>query len=164
VGSSKDLAYLLTLIHCTRRLRCEGTCEDFDIWCTGTLDLDRNRSPLLKEVDPAGFDLKLHGFLDQREDKLFLVPVDNMTPSNLELCERHEVEILPLEKCRRSLRSSPMQEPKRKTVCTISAEKEELRLLRDTLFDKPRRFFGSHWFPWIIRIGVLLAALLAALV
>jgi hypothetical protein len=54
-----------------------------------------------------------------------------------------------------------MQRLKPKTVITIGAS--ELRLLRDTFFEKPRRFFGTPWFPWLICIGVLLAALLAAL-
>lgn len=60
LGWSKNLSYLLALINRYRKVKLK---IETDIWCTGSIDIISN-APVLKDVIPCGFDIKLRqGFL-----------------------------------------------------------------------------------------------------
>jgi len=81
VGDSQDLAYLLAMISSSRPLKLRGLHRD--IWCTGTITLSEGIRPMVKPVDPTGFDLKLTGFLsDDNPDNLFIVAISNIRPTH----------------------------------------------------------------------------------
>jgi len=81
IGDSLDLAYLLSLVRCSKELNKELINNlKGDIWCTGCIDL-KGTEPLLKSVDRDGFKIKLNAFLSQNNyDQLFICPDANLMP------------------------------------------------------------------------------------
>ncbi|WP_155324655.1 hypothetical protein [Desulfosarcina ovata] len=74
-GDSLDLAYLLAHIHRGRNLKNKLSG---DIWCTGVVQTSDGK-PILRKVDPTGFELKLDAFLaSENEDDIFIVPAANI--------------------------------------------------------------------------------------
>src|SRR5205823_8675301 len=89
-GPSLDLAYLLALIRCSRRLALEVLADAGDVWCTGMLGV-LDGHPVLQGVGQPDFQAKLDGFLAQRHDRLFLAPAANFTSAHTDLCQQHQV-------------------------------------------------------------------------
>ena len=81
-GDSLDLAYLLAHIHRSRDLQIYPIG---DIWSTGVVQTSDGK-PILRKVDPTGFELKLAAFLSsQNNDQIFIVPAANFNSKILEL-------------------------------------------------------------------------------
>jgi hypothetical protein len=79
-GASLDLAYFLALTRYTRRLVLEPLQGVGDIWCTGKIDC-RGGLPRLDNVDLRALTVKLQGFLEQEQDRLFVCQRATAGPS-----------------------------------------------------------------------------------
>ncbi|KPA10217.1 hypothetical protein MHK_009577 [Candidatus Magnetomorum sp. HK-1] len=121
-GDSQNLAYLLTLINCSRKIKCNNK----NIWCTGSIE----QSMRLKQVDMSGFEIKLKAFLSPKNnDKLFIVPAANIQAYK-HLCHEKDVQIILLHEIDNLINKSIDQ----KTIIAVHAA--ELQTLVDWLFLK----------------------------
>jgi len=119
-GDSQNLAYLLALVHCSRKIKCQNK----DIWCTGSIE----QSLRLKQVDMTGFEIKLKAFLSPKNnDKLFIVPAANIQVFKY-LCSEADVQIILLGEKKLNRHELITQ----KTIIAVHAT--ELNLLIDWLF------------------------------
>lgn len=141
-GDSLALAYFLALIHRGRCMRLSSHNIEGDIWCTGTIRLGINRSPLLTEVEQSGFDVKLRAFLSPTNpDRVFLVSAAHLTAENMYLCRTppeatwESVQPLSLSAWCALLRQ-PLPEVFRDKV-VVGIQADELPLLVQILFESP---------------------------
>ncbi|NJL60305.1 MAG: hypothetical protein HC887_12400 [Desulfobacteraceae bacterium] len=134
-GDSMDLAYLLSFIRCSRKLRFENDSQAGDLWCTGMIGME-GAIPILEGVDQHGFDLKLKHFLsEETEDQIFILPIINfreLTAERYEEIKKQKVRVLSLSQFR-ALSDRNIFETK--TLLTILPH--ELSELTDVLFEKP---------------------------
>ena len=146
-GDSLDLAYLLAAIHCHRPLRSEIAG---DIWCTGSLHLEGG-CPILKQVIPQGFEVKLNAFLsDENPDPLFVIPETNLRhPGISQILDRNgDVRVFSLKAFRFP------GDPRKKTI--LKVRRNELDVLTDTLFKTP-----ANWRKRIITAMAVIFVLTA---
>ena len=129
LGDSMGLAYLLALIHRSRRTCWERNETSFDIWCTGTIEV-AGGVPMLNNVYRNLFSVKLQAFLMDQNAPLFIVPVANLEPKHRQLCRPLNVSILSLDQY------SPAQlSPETKAILQLHGH--ELNKLVQTIFLAP---------------------------
>ncbi len=91
-GNSLQLAYLLACVGCYRSLKFQ---EDGDLWCTGRIHTRGPEAQFYPLLGDAVFGVKLEAFCtDDSQDRVFLVPFENMTQSHRQLCQGHHIECL----------------------------------------------------------------------
>ncbi len=135
-GRSKDLAYLLALISCSRDVK---PGMDADIWCTGAVEvLDGHL--FLKQVETDGFDLKLVAFLSEdNQNRLFIVPDSNVHSENERLIQEKGASLISLEK------DFPIEKISQKTV--LKVKPDELYHLTSLAFQLgPNPYKGLEFF------------------
>ncbi len=129
IGNSLDLAYLLSRISCSRKIRPYMT--NSDIWCTGSLGLKDER-PILKPVTHGDFDIKLKAFLlEDNTDTLFIVPEANLLPVP-DICADKEQNVRIL-----SLKDFSPRNMSGKTI--LKVRRNELESLADAIFEPEKR-------------------------
>lgn len=81
-GSSNELAFLLAHINRSKPILFDRDATNIDIWCTGSIDMSPDGTPILGTVHRDQFIAKLVGFADDsNQDALFIVPIENMVDS-----------------------------------------------------------------------------------
>ncbi len=95
-GYSLGLAYLLALLRRGRQLIWEYEELSCDIWCTGTVGEIIEGSPYLSDVSRNQFDTKIEAFLQELDDRLFIVPLANLTQEHKRQSESYNTRVLTL--------------------------------------------------------------------
>ncbi|GAK59162.1 uncharacterized protein U27_06138 [Candidatus Vecturithrix granuli] len=131
LGDSMGLAYLLALIHRSRRTLWEQSGESLDIWCTGAIDAVGGM-PMLHNVYRNLFAVKLQAFLADAKASLFIVPVANLEPKYRQLCRQKDVRVLSLDQCSKA---SIQEMVRRKTILQVHGD--ELAVLVKVIFIPP---------------------------
>ena len=131
LGDSMGLAYLLALIHRSRRTCWEERGQSFDVWCTGTIEV-AGGMPILHNVYRNLFTVKLQAFLDEAKAPLFIVPIANIEAMQRRLCRQRKVSILSLEQY---LHASEQKLSDTKTILQVHGD--ELPLLIQHIFISP---------------------------
>lgn len=135
MGESLDLAYLLALINCSRKVKVD---IKHDIWCTGSIDW-ASGLPFLNAVKPVGFDIKLRAFLSEdNRDNLFIIPMTNIQAVHAALFQETDVNVVSVSQFQ-NLSSQEISEGK--TI--IKVRGDELKALVDCIFDVPANFEAS---------------------
>ncbi len=83
-GDSMGLAYLLSMIHRSRKTIFDdkGDNNSHDIWCTGKIDIHDGK-PYIRQVTPPGFAIKVKAFIEEdKSARLFIVPAANADLEN----------------------------------------------------------------------------------
>ncbi len=134
-GDSMDLAYLLSYISCSRKLRLQRSKKRTDIWCTGCVSI-AGATPLLDDVDNTGFDLKMKGFLSEKNsDTLFILPAGNfkdLSPEKHKEIRENKVRCLSVDEFKHLPARDIFEQ---KTILKVLPD--ELPELADALFAKP---------------------------
>jgi hypothetical protein len=137
LGDSAGLAYLLALIQRSRKTKWNRADQNFDIWCTGAVDIVDSR-PFLKNVFQNLFDIKLRAFVSNSQDRLFILPLANLKPAHHQLLEESNIAVLSLTQFR-ELPDEKIFE--KKTILKVHGH--ELTLVAESLFEKTA-LFSSH--------------------
>jgi len=130
-GESLDLAYLLAYINTAWPLKKnEFTERNFDIWCTGAIDIKEMQNPWLKAMDNQQFELKLEAFLSENNtDRLFIVPNANISNQKKKM-QNQGVDVLSLNEISKKNRKN-----NNKIVLAIGPN--DVPSLVEYLFEKP---------------------------
>ncbi len=154
-GDSLDLAWFLA--HVMRSAKADHQVTG-DIWCTGVIQI--NGTPHLFDVDPHGFALKLEAFLNHNnKDRLFIVPLANITPQIRSLCRDELVDIIRLTN-KTSLGKSTLR---KKTILAVPAD--DLATLIKLLFPtkhKLRTIKGYKAVLYLLPLALIIALGLVA--
>ena len=152
-GDSMDLAYVLAHIHRTREFKGLGTG---DIWCTGVVNVQKD-GPILVNVDPKGFELKLNAFLsDAQQDPIFIVPAANVTDETAHRIKSSGNRLLSI----RQFGNGHVARSNRPKI-VLKVLSNELPSLLDLLFKKKPSTFRIR-ISWIIICALALAMALTA--
>lgn len=128
-GDSLDLAYFLAHINRSRKLAIET--KD-DIWSTGVVQVFESQ-PVLRKVDPIGFDIKLSYFLSEEcDDELFIVPAANLGKKNI-----HEVKL-------ENARIVSLNQLKNEKFHDFNTQKTVLKVLPNELPDLVNFLFDTN--------------------
>lgn len=132
-GTSQNFAYLLALISRSRTIKLEGIRGD--LWCTGSISLEKSQYPRLRGVLASGFSIKLQAFLaGETPENLFLAPAINVEALASDLLHSSDARVMSLAE----LEHLPSHElVDRKTV--VKVLDNELADVIRVLFHKPEK-------------------------
>jgi len=147
-GDSLDLAYLLAHIQRSRDLRNNPIG---DIWCTGVIQTSDGK-PILRKVDPTGFELKLDAFLSpENNDEIFIVPAANFNSKIVEFASRKGAKTLTLDQFFDRTLDSYSSQTEKTIVKVLPNELPELVESLFTSIDKKR-----HLKKWILSLFIVM--------
>ena len=106
---------------------------------------------VLRSVDQPGFDIKLEAFVQQSEDRFFLVLAINIFPRHRDLCRAHGIQILDLATFQQALRTA-LREGRWPHQVVITLAQGDLQRLVDTFF-VPRPAGRTQYWPLLVSAG-----------